>query len=447
MATISKTLSVQQLLTEQLDQRIEKPQKISFEITKIVQIIQSYAKSGSIFFNRTLFESAKSYMDTSSRLDDAFQLRAGIFVPKDLPIIIKAQNGKWSAADRFKKMQQAFELSYKNGYEHIVIPQARIYGNFIIETLLPVKTKSSTIEQMGLYIENRTQFSDAIKEFTGFLCQSYLGDILGNNRDPYGALSNSPMPRYDNLPLYIVDGQGKIGLVDLEEFHLCKPNSIYSRVLNVVHLYPYHLEEILNAAKKFDPDIEKCRKLLFAERDKALKRLKIAYEDHLKFIQEKKLSIEHPLFFKKVEPNKIKDIQQAISQSLLEAHESDDICEGCLGNEPEKVLVSFNEKTSMILEVIYEVIQDELDFNLKEKGPISSTCQLLSIRTVLLDGGRIFEKLTGLIADELKKLNIKYIKPTRVIDTICEELVKLGYASYYTSSFGYGASANRCIFC
>ncbi|MFI5344336.1 MAG: hypothetical protein ACHQUC_08970, partial [Chlamydiales bacterium] len=165
------------------------------------------------------------------------------------------------AESRLISMEQAHEICERNGYKDLIIPQARGYGEFLVERKLPFEQNSYT--HIKLYAENHDKFDNAVTEFTGFLCQSFLCDII----DERG------LGRYDNVPLYIEDGQGKIGLIDLEQFY---PNVgevedwLFLRCRDAVRLFPYHLDKIIEVAKKIDPSIEETRDLLIVERDKQL---------------------------------------------------------------------------------------------------------------------------------------------------------------------------------
>ena len=132
--------------------------------------------------------------------------------------------------------------------------------------------------QMALYSEHRRKFTEAVKDFTAFLCQVSLDDITGY-KDDYIVISSkdTPVGRYDNIALYLEENQGKIGLIDLERFKPgCDRSSEdwgYFKCLDVVHLFPYHVRQIIETAKKFDPKIERYRQALTDASHESLQRL------------------------------------------------------------------------------------------------------------------------------------------------------------------------------
>lgn len=101
------------------------------------------------------------------------------------------------------------------------------------------------------------------------------------------------MGRYDNVPMYLENGIGKLGLIDLEVFypeHLSE--DCFRSCQEAIRLFPHHLETIIHAAKKFDSNIEKSRKELEEERDCVLEYFNKVYQVHLDFIKEKKLTLQ-----------------------------------------------------------------------------------------------------------------------------------------------------------
>src|SRR5205814_1778439 len=117
--------------------------------------------------------------------------------------------------------------------------------------------------------------------------------------------------RYDNVVPYLEQGEGKIGLVDLEEFVPLRRSGdrpIY-QCLSAVCFFPLHLEEIVEVMKRFDPEIEEHRPQLEKARDGALMRFKTAYEDHLNFVREKQITFEEPLKMVDISPARIEAIK------------------------------------------------------------------------------------------------------------------------------------------
>jgi hypothetical protein len=210
-------------------------------------------------------EEAKSRCNGSwTKEDRALNGKSTVYLPKESSYVYKRINADM-AENRLMSMEQAHEICERSGYQDLVVPQARGYGEFLIEKKLPFEQNSYT--HMKLYAKNHEKFDNAVTEFMGFLCQSYLSDII----DERG------LGRYDNVPLYIEDGRGKIGLIDLEQFYPVVgevEDWLFVRCQDAVRLFPYHLDQIMEVAKKIDPAIEKERDQLIVERDRQLKMFK-----------------------------------------------------------------------------------------------------------------------------------------------------------------------------
>lgn len=404
--------------------------------------------------SHALLEKAKTYIDNPSSLNNVRKAPSGkttVYLLNDLPIVLKA-SGSPANQNRFNQMQQARKLCEQNNYQHLVIPKARLYKDFIVESRLPIKMLG-TKRQMGLYSENRAAFTGVVKEFTGFLCQSSFYDIVGGSYDPYGVLSKTPLGRYDNIALYLEGDQGKIGLIDLERF---EPNCkkwqkewCFFKCRDAVHLFPYHLDDIMAVARNFDPNIEQYRNVLVQQRDEALKRFKIAYEDHRDFAIKKKISFDNPLAFEKLSPEREAQLKKVIEADLRRRNAYNHI----LGDKPEDTLVSFNKKAlPVILNAVYNLINKQLKYNFKDcqdEGPISSYIQLLSLRTIIFDyTHRQFENETSSSIEMLKiQKSMKRSFLNELLVLILKEFEKGKEIAYFNPDFGYGGYSKLCIFC
>ncbi len=404
-----------------------------------------------------LFEKAKPYVDNPISLQNlprAFRGNTPVYLPNELPIVLKG-SGSPQNQTRFDQMSQARDICEKGGYNNLVIPKARIYKKFILESRLPIVVHE-TKEQIGFYFENREQFTAAIKEFTGFLFQSTFKDITGNSRDPYGTLSKTPVPRYDNVALYIEDNQGKIGLVDLEKFEPgCRSwhdRWSYNRCRDAVHLFPFHFEEILDIAKSYDNNILRYRKFLEEERDEALIRFKLAYQDHLDFIKENKISFENPLKMVEVTPLRKEEIKDVMVLTVRK-HDDGYQYQNCLGKKPHEILSLFEKSFPIILDLTINFISLILKKKVEgKKEAISSYRQLLSCRSLSFSSSRkSYKDLQEKVQSALHMMQIKEWDKSAfsflIIRGIFEELAKGREIAYYNPSFGYGNHAKECIFC
>lgn len=455
-------LALEQLKIEKLEkQKIEEEKKIVQEqkiaaAIKIQSILRGHSaqiqatEARKHLLSYALLEKAKPYIDIPSNLKNLPEAPSGktrVYLPKELPIVLK-QSGSPENQKRFDKMKQGRDICIQRGYENLVIPKARVYGNFIVESRVPI-TVHGTKEQIGLYIENRERFTAAVKEFTGFRCQAYLSDIIGGSNDPYGTLSETPVGRYDNVALYIEDDQGKIGLIDLERFepnrNQLQKRCCYDECLDAVRLFPYHLDEILDSAKNFDPEIQNDRKKLEEERDGALRRFKLAYEDHLEFIKEKGISLENPLKMVEINFERKNSIKEAMVSIIRKEH-TDFWFKNCLGENPEETIALFEKSFPKILDLTTAFLLKTLERKVGgTKEAISSYGQLLSCRTFRFQIPFKLQQEVESGITMLKGENDGFAQ--LIIESIFKELAKGQEIAYYNPRFGYGGHAKQCIFC
>lgn len=223
-----------------------------------------------------------------------------IFINQNEPrVLIKypGYNCSTELDDRLERMKICRKFCEKNGFKSLVIPRAIKKDNYLKEERLPIS--SSLHDQMGLYLHNLDIFTDAVVEFVKFLCHAHLGDLIGQN-NLLSPFSEIPVGRYDNVPLYIEERKGKIGLVDLEQFwldnHMDSPtlNHVSSACETVITLYPFHFDSIIKTAEEINPDIKNERAKLEQIKVKALRFFEKAYVLHEKFLKEHGITAQNP---------------------------------------------------------------------------------------------------------------------------------------------------------
>lgn len=453
---------------------IEKIKKKQAAALKIQSVFRGHlarltaAKAKRHLLSYPHFEQAKHYIDDPEKLGNMSLITNRIYAPKELPIIIKYK-GASASRSMLEHMKQARELCEENRYSRLVIPLARVHGDFIIQSRLPLNNHS-TKDQIGFYLDYLEEFTQAVQEFTGFLCQAYLGDLNGETYDPYSTLSKVPIGRYDNVPLYLEVGetgkQGKIGLIDFDVFD--RPdtskrnqkdwdNACRLACEQAVRLFPHHLDVIIRAAKKFAPSIEAYHERLEEERSSVLEYFSKAYVDHLDFVKKKGYTFENPIEFPVVDINRKKELGEVIEKTIRQ--------EWFFKKVPEITLKLFKEQEGQIIvEAIIKCISDLMGENLKymqqelktKQGntAISSYSQLISARTITLygtDTNTYYADLKELIQKKLgilgmqKKPNEYYSKV--IIDAILNELERGREIAYYNPSLGIGGFAIRHMFC
>jgi len=345
-------------------------------------------------------------------------------------------------------MEEAQTLCAANQYQYLFIPKARVCGEFLLEERLPI-TAIGYKQQLGEYLSHLDDYTDAIKEFAGFLCQSTLTDITGNTKDPYNSLSRVPMGRYDNVMLF----EGKLGLVDLETFALRELDNYNGQCLTackqLTRLFPYHLEEIIDAVSAFDDQVIIYQKQLEEEKLGALKRIKIAYEDHLEFIENKQITLDNfsDLFI--VDDQRRREIETLVLSKMSQRVKK----EPFFKSNPEEVLKLYGASISTFFQAAHIIISDALAHNIGNlDAEITSIPKLLDVRTLRFKmGDKIFSRFEDSIEDDIEAMGLDhweaYDLECLTLKWIFQELVRGGEIAYYNPKFGYGGHATHCIFC
>lgn len=207
-----------------------------------------------------------------------------VYYSPDKNVVLK-RNSR-DSAEILSNTGQAYELCRNQGLTHLIVPLSRSYKEFLIAQCIPFGSTAAP-DQMWLYSNNKDAFTEAAKELTRFFCHAHIGDLV----DDWNRV------KYDNIPLYLdaTTGEGKIALIDLEEFHLKsfvqfsphaaeelfeeeEEDTMFPSVLKgcfkkeskdfspklpldtvIFRLFPYHLNEIMDELKKFYPDAERYR--------------------------------------------------------------------------------------------------------------------------------------------------------------------------------------------
>ncbi|HAB98746.1 MAG TPA: hypothetical protein DCE71_02870, partial [Parachlamydiales bacterium] len=238
------------------------------------------------FLPLELFEAAKSAL-ASGTIEQFSRSSCGktpVYFHPELPIVFKLSKNPQNRK-RLQQMIEAKNVCQKNGYTSLVIPEARIHGDFIIERCLPLRDGLEQKKQIGLYIEQQEKFTKAVEEFTAFLCQTLLDDL---SAQLWMGLSSVRVGRYDNVALYLDEkNEAKIGLIDLETFSPLpskSPRGVFQSCLQAIRLFPLHFELILAVGKRFDPQNEKFEKDLQEERASLVEYFDTIYQDHRRFV-------------------------------------------------------------------------------------------------------------------------------------------------------------------
>lgn len=175
--------------------------------------------------------------------------QTNVYLPCDLSLVIK-ELGQDRAVRRVSANLNATALCRELGLRHLIIPRFGLSGDYTFEQHLPVADVNLR-SQTSLYASHRDCFVQAAKEFSAFLIKSNFPDILTWSH-PYQTEDKIPLGRFDNLPFFLKNGRGCVGLVDLGGYKVRHQNpcelEIEECVKTAIALFPYHLEEVCEVA-------------------------------------------------------------------------------------------------------------------------------------------------------------------------------------------------------
>lgn len=413
----------------------------------------------------TLVQEAIPYIHPSAeaqkKLTRAPDGKTPVHFIKDIPVIIKCTRGDAQALSRIRGMWKARSICRIYHYEHLVIPRVAIRERNLLESRLLI-TSTHTKRQIGLYVENRDLFTKAVKEFAEFLCRSDFDDLL-SGKGSY--IENFGTPRFDNLPLYIEDGVGKIGLIDLEGFSpLQNPVSkeVYEQaILTTLAFFPLHFDEIFETVARLHPPIRDIRDHLKNNWQEFVTDKKhwinAVYRTHADFLQRNKVTIANPSKIVPCTESGIERIKQDV-EKFLQDRNGDQIFSyflGMLGTNPVETINDFTEKAlPHIISLISEFLAHEIQRNINRfGGPISSLTDLAYVRTIEIDTGssekktcvdKIHSHLTMFLLNREKRLELGRSLFNEILSCLATEHGAEGGIVYYNPSFGV---PQACIFC
>jgi Trp operon repressor len=455
----SRNKIVENNLSKQLSEDEQKfVVKKRIAAVKIQAIFRGYCTRAKEFrLSYELFEKAKLYIDDESKLNKPTRSSVGKCRPyllKEFSIVLK-NIGNSQAQTRFQQMLTARGICRRNRYMRLVIPKARVYGKFIIEKMIDIY--HGTKEQMILYGTERAKFTEAVEKFTGFRCQCSLKYITGSVEDEYRTFGQTPIGRYDKIALYLEKDIGKIVLTDLDTFSLQRSSwekkDCYQQCLDVVHLFPHHLDQIISAAKKFDSEAERYRTSLEKEKTHVLERFKLTYEDHLTFLQEKGITFDKPCEIVQVSLLRQEEIKKTIVGFIEQDHVGNPY-KNCLGEDPKTAIELFEQSFPDILSITLSFLSEMLKVQREARNEvIKSNTQLLSLRTLIFDasisGYTITQEKIELKLQMIKTKKVCYIEDfsSLMIKRIFRELAKGREIAYYNPLFGDRICSPQCIFC
>jgi hypothetical protein len=144
------------------------------------------------FLTAALLKRAKSCID-ENRLGNG---RYPVYFPNNLPLVLKHKS-IGEVNQRFANIRKAKEICTAKGYNHLTVPGAYVYKDFLVEKRLPIESEIDIQEQMIFYAQHRDQFTEAVREFTALGCHANWSDLAGNSKHPFEELSKAPLGRYE----------------------------------------------------------------------------------------------------------------------------------------------------------------------------------------------------------------------------------------------------------
>lgn len=339
-----------------------------------------------------------------------------VYLPKDMPSVILKRSGRREAIARFHQMQQVRSVLSKQNTTHLKIPRANLCQNFLVEERLPIR--ASSIHNMGVYALQPELFDEAVREMTRFFSVLHLGDLIGRDRGWFGDIEGiNDQVRYDNLPLYIVEKNGKkegmIGLIDLEQ---SGDGPSPDALAELARIFPYHVDVIQDEARRLNLPIDE--QAIKSAADKGKKYLDVAFNEHRQWLEKKKVSTLRNSQAFSVGPQTTEKLVERVKKELLFIH-------------PELKVTQEDELANLVEEII-NLMKSRMDTAQQERHDIAdgelSSCELVDMRNV----GILLFPLTTSISELLaKNTNIQEISldtnvdvERRLISAILDELEK-----------------------
>lgn len=379
---------------------------------KAAIIIQKYIRgylARKPFLPRSLFpqyfaQCEKANGPESSSIPQALGGKTRVYLPKKMPEVVLKNSGQEDAIKRFHQMQEVRSILDSQNSTHLIIPKARLCGNFLVEQRLPIKVDS--YHNMELYLSRPQIFDEAVREMTRLFSKVYLSDLVGYQIIPLGHIADvEDFVRYDNLPFFIVENEGKklgkIGLIDLEHIQ----NGPTSESLEVlVRIFPYHLDIIKEEAEKLHMEIDNASLENAAKRGK--KYLQAGFADHLKWLKQKDISTETPPQPFEVNKERITKLKVLVEEELLKLNRGENNHYKRIGyqftplknffiEDPKKAAKEHAE--CIVLKIIANIkSQIEKQQEEKNKKPISES-ELVSFRSLIIKRLKLYEGVDKLI--------------------------------------------------
>lgn len=397
----------------------------------------------------------------SHSIPQALDGKTKVYLPQEIPRVVIKNSGRKSAIARFHLMQLIRSILIAQKSSHLIIPRANLCNDFLVEERLPINT--NTYHNMNLYISQPELFDDAVRELTRLFSQASLGDLIDKcSTKPLGRIAGD-FVRYDNLPLYITEENGKkvgkIGLIDLEEAHTT--NSVNVSCFEIIaRIFPYHVDIIKEETDKLNIDVDEKRLIGAAKRGQSF--LQVGFTDHLKWLEERGISSQNALEPFELSPHRMTEIITVVEQELLHLNNgNNDLYElKKLDGEPEKHFLTENPEEMAkdlalkITPIIISNLKSKIDFHrsIKMENPSEKSytnSELVDLRSPYFRRPDLYNGVDSLLRnnEKIKFENEIYSETdliaSKILDVVMGDLWDNDDIYYYDPAY-YTKIKNLC---
>ncbi len=356
-----------------------------------------------------------------------------VFLPEEMPYVALKASGRVKAVKRFHQMQEVRAVLKEQKSACLAIPRANLCRNFLVEQRLPVN--GDIFYNIELYLLNHKLFDKAVGEFTRLFSKIHIRDLVEPNTHPLAHIPDvEGIVRYDNLPFYIVNENGKqegrLGLIDLEAINVKGERALDSNELaKLVRIFPYHKEVIIEEALKLNVKID--MDLLNASQIKGKKYLWAVFVDHMQWLKEKKIStknsssdflgagsIDKQLIITEIERFFLHEVFQNPPKEMLKDFTFGNVRLKKLMEETPIAHELAVNMTNLILENLRAQIKLHQQRELEKSEAITSDSQLVRFRSPVLNRATLYRNTLHLLAPIQHSLSKQ-----KVTDVIAAEIV------------------------
>ena len=318
-----------------------------------------------------------------------------VYLLKD--IVLKAVF-RSHAIHRMEQMRDVKRVVEIEDIRDLIVPKF-VLGcrRYLVEERLPINIDPQY--NMYLYLLNLPLFDGAARELTRLFSVIYIGDLI------YYKPGFSPFPfilgkqvRYDNIPFYISEGQGKIGLIDLERLEN-KPS--LNGLAVVARIFPYHLDIIIEEAQRLNMTIDEEELHLASEQGKDY--LKRGCTDRIQWLKNKGITIHSPHTKFTLTQLRIKELSAILSHHLLSLNRGENIPCWFETTKIHFLLAPFKQSAERIGRCVAKKLIDNLTKTIElcslQNRKISSITDVVNSRSRSFNKSRFYADIPAFIRE------------------------------------------------